>query len=454
MKNKKASIVFVALLSLFISTSCIENDKSLGTQFLSSDYLLKLKLDTLSLPLTTRYMDSLQGGSSSHMLVGYLHDDIFKTMTVGSATQVLPTSDSTDFGENPQLLYAYINFQIDSTVYYDNSQLGIAQNIYVYKLLKDLDSTSLLNNAISYKDIDPKPVSVGSSIHFGDDSLKVYLSNEYANELLATTPEEFDSTALFLKRIKGLYISTESPNVVAKQGRLNYLSVGSSYIYLHYILNDSSLGITDLDTVESFSIASKYCVNTFKTESKYLENLTDNNQLYVESLSGVKPYISGIEFRAMMDKWMSDNNLDPKKIVLSRATVKLPYEMPSDYTVVDKEYPTSIYPCSNNIPDSTYTYSPLTEVYSSSATGKINRSKREYIADITTYLQELIRMDIEKINSSKDLWFSPSYSFSDSQGNIYYAIDTQDYKRAIINGPSAERHPTLEIAYVIVGRSN
>lgn len=340
----------------------------------------------------------------------------------------------------------------DSTVVYNQSQEGIAQNIYIYKLTRSLDSTTLFNTSLTAADYDPTPISVGSPIFFGDDSLKIYLSEDYGKELLKTTPAEFDSLSLFVERVKGLYITTDTPDLVAEGGRLNYLNLGESYIYLNYYLTDPERDFNRFDTTETFMVGYGFAVNSLRTSSDALANDTPGDKLYIESMSGIKPKINGDKLKKILTEWMEENGYNNKNVLISRASLDFPYEADySDYDILDNQYPSNIFPCYKYAsPDSLQSYRPLEEIYSNTSIGQINRSLLKYTCDITDYVQSLIKKDAAKITSEDDLYISPVYSYTDSSSNTYYAFDCDNYRKAILNGPTSERKPTLTLTFAIL----
>ena len=97
--------------------------------------------------------------------------------------------------------------------------------------------------------------------------------------------------------------------------------------------------------------------------------------------------------------------------------------------------------------DSLYYYQPLDEVYSTSNYGSINRSLLEYSMDITAYVQNIINTDSSDINEDQDLWIAPmKYKVNISDTRVY-EFDNYNYNKTVLNGPAAERRPTLTITY-------
>ena len=148
--------------------------------------------------------------------------------------------------------------------------------------------------------------------------------------------------------------------------------------------------------------------------------------------------------------WIKEDGLDDYTLILSRAELKFPFEMPEDFERFDTEHPDMIY-AFTNIPwtsDTLRYYKPLDEVYSISNTGVIDRSALEYSMDITDYIQHLMNCNPEDIDASMDLWIAPMAARTNAYTSaIYYGFDNHNYNKIILNGPTAERRPTLNLTF-------
>lgn len=456
MSNKK-SLALLALLSSFIFayTSCITTDKSLGSQFISDTFILKLDTATFEVPVFTCAFDSIQGYNTSYMTIGYLNDETFGYTSSGFATNITPFSDSTYLGINPKLVSIYVYLNIDSTSVIREDQRGLPQNIYVHKLTSTLDTTKMYNTSITEKDYDPTPISKGSPIFFGDDSLKIYLSEEFGYELLSTTVAEYDSLDLFLERIKGLYFTTDTPEIESGGGRMNYISIGGSTIYIKYLLTDPQRGYFEKDTTETFTLGYAHSINTAKTSSRKLANPEIDEYLHIESYDGVKPYIKASDLKHIFDTWISKNGFTKESVLISRAALILPYELDTDkYTEYTTLYPQQIYPCKMSRDEQLEYITPLQEIYNNTDIGNINRSTSQYTCEITNYIQDIIKKD--EVSKEDNIYLCPILSYTTastmySSGSIYFGMDNQNYRHGILNGSGhPERRPRLELTYSIL----
>ena len=451
--RKTAPAVLITLLAAAMTAvSCVDNDRTMGEGLIPGTATITVGTRTFDLPVTNRTIDSVQSSNSTNMLIGTLTDDTFGTMMAHSASYILPYSDSTDFGDTRELIGAYLSLSIDSTYYLDPNQEGIHQRIRIYKLTVPMDSTLQFCNAIPPDCYDPVPVTVSDPVIYGKGTIKVDLTESFASELLALEKEDFEDINLFIDKIKGLYVMTEDPVGSASGGRLNYLNLGYSTINLNYrtdvTRNDGS--VERVDTTESFVFGYTTALNKFSTSSAHLENDTPGDALYLEGLTGVKPHISAKALKEMIDAWIAEEGLEDDIMVLSRAELRFPYEKPDDYDRFDKEHPARIYAFTSTpwATDTLRFLTPLDDVYRSNATiGDIDRANMVYSLDITAYMQELLMTPSEEIDGSMDLWIAPLLEVTNSYGEYFYDLDNGNYNKIILNGPSAERHPTLTLTY-------
>ena len=450
--NFKRFIPVIFIAALF--SACVENDRSMGEDLVLDDYLLNVELRQFDLPLTNKVCDSVQSISEISSLVGYFYDPDYGLKFSSCAMNILPYSDSTDFGVDPKLKSAYINLKIDSVKLLNKDIDGFRQNITLYKMLTDLDSTKETCNSIKPSDYSMVPISKSDPVICGDGILRINLTDEFAEELLTVKREEFEDMDLFKKKIKGIYITTDVPSDQLTGGRFNYISLNSSVLYLNYILNNPEKKIKDLDTTESFAIGYFKSYNFFNTNSKHLENEHPEDKLYIESLDGIKAHLNAKDFRDMLDEeWLKKEGLENKYIVIANAQVILPYDEPEDYDAFNNEYPKMIDAFQKEYKaDGSYNYyQPLKEINTAVNKGEMNRSRMEYSLDITSYCQDIVNKKYEDIDEGDDLWLAPIIFHTDEYDNVTtFYFDNRSYNRIMLNGPASRRHPVIKIAYAIL----
>lgn len=459
MPSKRTALNLLTVLAAAVTAvSCIENDRSMGEGLIPGSAVITLGTKTFDLPIVNRVSDSVQCSSTSNMLIGTMTDQVFGTVMAHAASYILPYSESTDYGDSPELLGAYLTLSIDSTYYLDDSQEGIHQRIKIYELNSPIDSTLLFCNSITPDRYNPVPVTISDPVIYGKGDIRIDLTDEFAAKLLALTPEDFEDLGLFTEKIPGLFLQVEEPVGSAAGGRLNYINLGSSTINLNYRteIERTNGDVEQIDTTESFVFGYTTALNNFSTTSGNLESTTPGEYLYLEGLSGIKPLIPARALKQMLDEWIAQEGLEEYALILSRAELRFPYSEPSDYDRFDKEHPATIYAftCTPWATDSLRTYSPLDEVYAtSSAAGSIDRSNMVYSMDVTSHLQMLLLTPPEDIDESMDLWIAPMVTTTDSYyGTTYYGFDNSNYNKIILNGPAAEKHPTLTLTFGVTSR--
>ncbi len=441
------------LTSFFILTSCVENDRAMGEDFLTEDYLLSVKTKTFDLPVTNKASDSVQSFNSSSMLIGNMTDPVFGTVMSNSASFIIPYSDSTDFGVEPKLISAYLSLSIDSTYFINSNQEGIHQRLNIYKLISEMDTCDGFNNSVTEAKYDPTPITKGQPVIYQNGSIRIDLTDEFGRELLSTSPEEFEDWDLFLEKFPGLFITMNPPMGNTEGGRMNYINLGSSNIYVNYTLNDPERDIKDLDTTEAFAFGYYTAFNNFSTSSEHLETTDDlPDVLYVESLSGIKPHIDALTLKKMLDAWMAEEGLEDHTVILSRAELVFPYEMPEDYDKFNKEHPSHLYGFTNTpwATDSLRYYEPIKDVDYNKNRGAIDRTHRQYSMDLTSHIQDLLSKDISEVDASNNIWIAPMYPRKSDSNVTYYEFNNKDYRKIILNGPGADRRPTMKLVYSVM----
>ena len=466
------------------SASCIRVNEELGENFIPTDQLWDVfPQEPVVLRKTRMQMaDSLTGYSDKRFTFGAVSDDILGTCVKGTSFTLVPIVDTLDFGKNTKVNGFHFTAVRDTlSMVYDN-QKRIIQNIYVSALKTPLDSTILytgafMNQATADKFIDLSDrITDGVPVYDGGDSLSFDFSSEYAERVIAgirrfqeLESSLSDSIDFYLKEVPGIYITTDTP--VGYGGRIDMFEVNLEYdSSTGYITgNYAELKITadyddrkNVDTSFVFMFGSGDFLRNledsqdisqyaFNASNHYYEanaqlnvnELADGgiiatDKIYIEGGSGVKPVISAMEIREIVEEQMAAAGIsDISEAVINKATIVLPYNVAEDFDALDK-FPAMLSPTVRlRSSDGSYvTYAGLTD--SSVETenqGDINRSRSMYTPDISHHVQEIMKVkkdeDFEKNIAKYDIWFlimheevteseSSSSAYSDYYQNLMY----------------------------------
>ncbi|MFA6676077.1 MAG: DUF4270 family protein [Bacteroidales bacterium] len=464
-------LVCIVIFPLFFS-SCIEADRTLGDNLIPDNQKLKVEVDTLNIPLSSNIPDSIQAISSSSLIFGYIKDPKFGLTKVSTASILLPASDSVKFGDNPIYQSSYLELNIDSNYNYDDNDEGKAQNLYVYRLKSDLDSTRVFNSSLTQDDFYPNPISLGSPVYYGGSSIKIYLDDTFGKDLLEYTQDDYDDAQDFVDKSKGLYITTDTPDNLETGGRLNFISLNTSFLYINYT---NSAG---KDTLEKYYFGTSYALNVSENDtSEELLGDETSPELNIDCFAGVKPYLSGEAFSQTMKDWIISKGYSDKTILLSRAYLKLPFTAPEDLDELDK-YPSYIYPAHYQYAsaDSTKYFYSIEDLNTASYVGQIDRSSMNYICDITSFAQtildktlNIIEGDESDLDITDNMWIFPLKATTTSSSSSYYysssstttySIDLTNYSHGTINGAGASNNtetgenlkPTLTLVYTLLDK--
>lgn len=448
--------VLVGLLlsaTLFIASSCITKDYSLGSTFIPTDQQIHLRTVEFDIPVELRMADSLQTSSSGIMSVGSITSPIFGTTRTAAAVTVTPSTDSTQWGIDPQVEKAYLSLSLNATQTLEDDQDFILQNIYVHKLTSPLDSTDYFNNCVGEDDYDPVPISDGCAVYDGSDNFLIPLKDEFVEELFKFTMNQLDSIDYFVKHFFGIYIKCDDVEEGTYGGRINDFSTSDSFISLTFRYTDTD-GLRRSKSV-TFDLGKYWAVNSVTSGSKGLVTKDAQDAIYTEGYSGIKPVIPAKSIKKMLEKWITDNNLNKSKLLVARACFEFPFEY-TGYGDDYGNYPSNLFPCRRMWTTSGKKYlyyNPNTEIEDSSFDhGDINRSLFFYRPDAGIYIQKLIGSEASALDSTYDIWIMPTVTYVDQTTNqTYYFVDYSSYYQAVLNGTKAARHPVMKLTYAVIG---
>ncbi|HPW78164.1 MAG: hypothetical protein BWX62_00689 [Bacteroidetes bacterium ADurb.Bin037] len=444
MTIRARSIILSAFL-LFSISSCISVDNRMGSDYIPTNQILYIRTQEFKAPMFTAVADSINMSSPSYLEFGSVNTPVFGNTTTAAVVQFAPYAYQKDYGENPVVQNMYVNIPIGGFAVFDQNDRYIPQNIYVYKLVKDLNHLDIYHNSFSEDYIDPIPVSKPGLVFLGRDTLRIDFTDAFAYELLAADSIERDSTKAFLNKYKGLYFTTERFEGAGTGGRINYLNFKETNIFINY-----KAGGGDSLLSYYFNIYGTY-YNISSHESAHLAGKDPSDKLYYEGLAGVKPRLDITTLTEQIKAWglAQTPPVDADRILISRAELVMPVEIPTgeDYAAFDNA-PATLYPCNLISNDSLTYYSPLEDIYFENAGRTMNRSKWEYTFDITSYLQKILSRN--DIGPRDDLWIMPVYLVSTTSGDTYY-VDNFTYRNTtLLNGNLADRSPYVRITYAVL----
>ena len=427
---------------LLASASCIYVNEELGENLIPTDQKWDVFTpDPVVLEdIQLQVADSLSAYSSERFTFGSINDPKFGTTIRSTSFTLVPAYDSLDFGTNIRVRQFHFSAVRDTLSTYHDNQQRILQNVYVSELKAPLDTFTLYTgtfmneaNREKYLNLENR-ITVGTPVYDGGDSLSFDFSIEFAESMVKRLHKNYeicDSMDLYLKSIPGIYITTDAPAV--EGGRINMFDLpieanSSGYITGNYAeLKFTSdfgdrkdvdtsfvfyFGPADFRDPTSTELPSQFAFNACNNDSmtgEFVENWNNGpkDKLYVEGSGGVKPVITGKEIKEIVTKLLADAGvIDFKEVVINKATIILPYEMPADYTAMEK-YPQVLSPTVRlRSEDSGYiTYAGLTDSsIASEDQGDINRSTCKYTPDISHHVQQILNLKDDANLSSYDIW--------------------------------------------------
>jgi hypothetical protein len=141
----------------------------------------------INMPLELKQADSIQGLSTEYAITGAFRYPETGTTLFGFAGNIAPTSTSLDTGKDSYVKSIYISIPLSHSVILNDNQEGITQDFNVYRLKKEIDSSTLYNNSIKEDMYEHTPVNTSVGTYAGEDSIKIFLDKSLGEELLTAT---------------------------------------------------------------------------------------------------------------------------------------------------------------------------------------------------------------------------------------------------------------------------
>jgi len=470
----KLKYPFILTAALVCCLSCVSTNLELGGNLVPVDQTYKIYCDTVffagenAAAITNRAADSLSGYSNSRVTIGAVRDEYNRLCTRSSAITLIPMYDSVlNLGTNPEFQSFVLYLLRDSVSVADRNQANIIQNVKVSALSKAIDP------AKDY-DINSKPsvkagsITNGTPIISAEDNLVVFFTKEFAQPFLDLKNEDVQDIDTFLEKIPGIYIQTDEPE--GRGGRINIFDLQLAYdssdgISGNYAQIEFSaefegerkdtnliflLGALDFYDIDSLLTNGtigelpQYALNVTTQESSDLIGLADE-KLYCEGGGGLKPVVSAKSIKDMVSSLVASKGGDPTGTVINKASLVFPYEYDASKYEEGYKYPQILSPTCRLRSDTTVVFMGLTDASSSDENqGDINRSTSRYSPDITYHVQELLKMDDDKLASGNyDIWLlnvanetvtTTSSSSSDEMSEYYQYLAYQSYYNSMYGG--------------------
>lgn len=459
LKNIIKNSLPIALIAIgLLFTQCVKDERNLGEQTIPDDYKLKIGSTKIYLPLQTKVFQDFQGISSTTGYVGAIRSEQNGLATFSFGVNYCPNSLKFNFGQSPIVKKCFITFVKGNTSVADKSQENILQNFHIYRMKRQIDTFHIYNSGLTDEDYYPTSIEDGGLFYTGGDTLRVFLKDSFAENLLNASQWALDSTNHFLQEFGGLLFTCDPP--IGNGGRLNGFTVSNANIQLQVNFQPTwKSGLERKDTTFLFVLGVNDIQNfsSYESEGQQSEDFTE--YVNVEGIAGIKPYVNPLNLKDSIDKFLTANSIDKNKFIVARARYYLPITNPTDPTDINNYYPGYLYPCYKYVRDDLYhKYLPLADVDEEENNhGLLNRSLGYYYGDMSSWLQRFILKDKSEIepNGEYALWFAPlsaitSSSYYSSSSITTYSANSDSYVLGKINGPRHANPPYIEIIYTIL----
>ncbi len=422
----KLKYLYVACLGLIGLASCVTVDETLGQDYLATEqqyevYSAEFPLEDIRMD----YPEELSSYSNYRFIVGAIREELFGLTTRSTTFTLVPVVEEMDFGIEGTQVFKQFHFSapIDTLSYLNENQLHIFQNINVYEVEEYVDLTEQVPTVKHGS----TRITKGVPVYDGADSLAFDFTQEFAEKYMQIKTEDLDSLATYSQKFPGIYMDTDAP--AGEGGRINMFSlpldvaegyINGAYAVLKFSAEYEDLGQVDtsfyftlgpLDMYDYTDVTSttvddypQAAYNISTSESSPMKGQAGEDYYY-EGGKGLKPVITAETIRNLMIEEVSQHG-DPQDIIISKASIVLPFVFPDNYEDMTF-YPTTLSPtCRIVYDDGTVLFASITDSsVSSENQGEVNRSTCVYSPDITHHAQEMLRLEDESKISNYDIWF-------------------------------------------------
>ena len=513
-KIEQALGALVLLLSVLVFPSCIETNYTLGDSLVPTSNNLYVETASIDLKVGMKSSDNIQS-SSYYYDVGTIVSEEFGQMKVDLAATITPSDTGIHFGTDPRFIDAYIMLFLDNVKTFTAGQDNITQNLYVYPMAHAMDSTMVTCSSIGENDYIHTPIGQAlltsqdtviipldeewarklmASTRTELDSMELFIKNHYG--LYFSTEDPIEGTIggrlnNFLSGSIKMGVNSLNNNGIRRDTTITF-EIGSSLhglstqVFRHSskaleIGPDNDEEVLYYEGLAGIKPFIDAAVLRSSIEAWAAENGIDLDKVLITRATFELPFEFPDDYRAV-DKYYPQG-LYPAV-----------YSLDSSDNIKRYDLLGSIY-------DDTYDK------------GDINRSLFCYRPDVTYYIHRLIHKD--EISEDDDIWliapfeyvqtsssssYNPYYnpymynSYYDPYGygygyggygygyggygyggygynnyynnmyyynqlynaastssTTYYYVDYMNYAIGQINGNGAERHPKLNLTYVLLG---
>ena len=462
--------------ALLFCCACVETDYQIGSSLFAVDDMYDVFVD--SAPISEIHMDKadgLSGFSTTRITFGAIRDEDYGLTTRSAALPLIPMylDGGVDFGKNPVIKDFYLSILRDSCSTAKDGQEAIFQNLNIYELEEpfDFDKTYDCNTIVPHKDA---RLIRGSQIYNGGDTLIIHLSKEYGQKILSLPESALKDADKFRSAIPGIFIETDSPN--RNGGRINMFNLQVKYnVDYGYIENNFGLlvyeaefngerkdtmsyvllGGYDFYQVDSLmknnSTYPQVCLNMTTHETDMYEGEA-SAKILIEGGGGLKPRIPASELKRIAENIIIEAGGDPKKAIINKATLEMPFEFPENYEDIDRFWPKVLSPTCRVSYDGSTSFGSISDTSSSTENqGDINRTQDKYSPDISYHLQQILLIDEDDESNSKtkyykegmyDIWLlilADEVTYTTVAGNkemsdYYNYLAYQSYYNGMYNG--------------------
>jgi len=403
--KKLSTLLFLCFIVASVILSCNKKPEAIGLDLVDDNAAIAGFDTTIEISAYSKIEEPIPSDETSLSMAGSMTTSTFGQTTASFYTHIRTSLLNPDFGENPEA------DSIVFTMVYDGAygNLNSEQNFKVFRVGEDINfdstyySNALFKSAGSiYADYTFTPdttrevlVDTSNQVDttYQAARLKMYLNDQFAQDIFDLDTAVWNSNEDFLSAFKGLYIKPENISNTGEGGILYfdlitdysnitiyYHNVDEDSLALRFLINLNCARVGKFEHDYSLSSYPNFVLNNDST-------IEGSDRLFLQGLAGVKSEISfpGIK------NWVDSGNIviNEAKLILSVEDYEPEYS-PSSSLVMFKNIDSD----SNMVADG-YDFMRDQLQGDSYFGGQYNESAQTYTYRISLHMQDLLAGEVD-----------------------------------------------------------
>lgn len=398
-------LLAISALALGLS-ACYNEPNVLGGDLIPSGDKTAVQMDTsFQVAAYTIRTDTIPTNTYTHAVLGCYNSTIFGKIKADFRSRIVSNIiDTVLYKITPRPTAKSLTLKMRLSRTWGIEKMPI--NIKVYELSDSLSSTFFYNGLGAPRERFNSTLISLPTIYNGGDSLKIQLTDEFANKLINASDSALTDNKVFIKYVKGLYVTSDDYS--GQNGVMYFFDYNMRLdLKYNYTKNGEERDTVFIFYTSPYTTRYNHFEHNYETASvgmkiNHLNNTQLNDTIVQDSLF----YISGlggtrgiVKFKSLK-KWMQK-----MPIAINRAELRFDIqELPEPSSVKNDSSSFPLYYYFKRDNDTTAGYSSTSMdifgLYDYSRTNintaKYLKPKKYYSLDVTQHLQNTLRGKVKR----------------------------------------------------------